>query len=88
MSVLVLPILVPLSTAAILMLAPKRPALQRWIALIGSVLLLVSAVLLSGSSWEILAYTAVIVSFVLVAWFARSRAAGHARRGARRDAPR
>lgn len=44
MSLLVLPILVPLSTAAILMLAPKRPALQRWIALAGSVLLLVSAI--------------------------------------------
>ena len=43
MSMLVLPILVPLSTAAVLMLAPKRPALQRWISLAGSVLLLVSA---------------------------------------------
>ena len=28
---LVLPILVPLSTAAVLMLAPKRPAPQRWL---------------------------------------------------------
>jgi multicomponent Na+:H+ antiporter subunit D len=37
---LVLPILVPLSTAAILFLAPKRPLLQRWIALTGSILLL------------------------------------------------
>jgi multicomponent Na+:H+ antiporter subunit D len=37
---LVLPILVPLSTAAILLLAPKRPRLQRWIALTGSILLL------------------------------------------------
>ena len=42
---LVLPILVPLSTAAVLMLAPKRPAPQRWISLTGSVLLLASAVL-------------------------------------------
>ena len=31
MRALVLPILVPLSTAAILLLAPKRPILQRWI---------------------------------------------------------
>ena len=46
MSVLVLPILVPLSTAAVLMLAPKRPALQRWISLTASVLLLACAVLL------------------------------------------
>jgi multicomponent Na+:H+ antiporter subunit D len=43
---LALPILVPLSTAAILMLAPMRPPLQRWIALTGSVLLLASAILL------------------------------------------
>ena len=42
---LVLPILVPLSTAAVLMLAPKRPAPQRWISLTGSVLLLASALL-------------------------------------------
>ena len=45
MRALVLPILVPLSTAAVLMLAPKRPAPQRWISLTGSVLLLASAVL-------------------------------------------
>ena len=44
MRALVLPILVPLSTAAILLLAPKRPLLQRWIALVGSILLLGSAV--------------------------------------------
>ena len=44
MRALVLPILVPLSTAAILLLAPKRPLLQRWIALTGSILLLGSAV--------------------------------------------
>ena len=40
MKMLVLPILVPLSTAAVLMLAPKRPAPQRSISLIGSILLL------------------------------------------------
>ena len=40
MRALVLPILVPLSTAAILLLAPKRPLLQRCIALAGSILLL------------------------------------------------
>ena len=45
MKTLVLPILVPLSTAAVLMLAPKRPAPQRWMSLIGSVSLLVTAVL-------------------------------------------
>ena len=44
MKVLVLPILVPLSTAAILLLAPTRPLLQRWIALAGSILLLASTV--------------------------------------------
>lgn len=42
---LVLPILMPMGTAAVLMLAPKRPLLQRWIALTGSVLLLISALL-------------------------------------------
>jgi multicomponent Na+:H+ antiporter subunit D len=41
---LVLPILLPLGTAAVLMLAPKRPAPQRWISLGGSLLLLASAV--------------------------------------------
>ena len=46
MRTLVLPILVPLTTAAVLMLAPKRPAPQRWISLAGSVLLLASVVLL------------------------------------------
>src|SRR3954454_15721848 len=45
MRTLVLPILVPFSTAALLMLAPKRPGPQRWISLAGSVLLLVSTVL-------------------------------------------
>jgi multicomponent Na+:H+ antiporter subunit D len=43
---LVLPILVPLSTAAILLLAPNRRLLQRWIALTGSILLLISTVVL------------------------------------------
>ena len=46
MRALVLPILVPLGTAAILLLAPTRPLLQRWIALAGSIALLASAVLL------------------------------------------
>jgi multicomponent Na+:H+ antiporter subunit D len=41
---LVLPILVPLSAAAVLLLAPNRPLLQRWIALTGSIVLLVSTV--------------------------------------------
>ena len=45
MRTLVLPILVPLGTAAVLMLAPKRAAPQRWISLIGSILLLASALL-------------------------------------------
>jgi multicomponent Na+:H+ antiporter subunit D len=45
-SSLVLPIVVPLSTAAILLLAPKRPLLQRWIALAGSILFLCSAIVL------------------------------------------
>jgi multicomponent Na+:H+ antiporter subunit D len=44
MKSLVLPILVPLSTAAILMLSPKRPLLQRWIALIGTIVLLASGI--------------------------------------------
>jgi multicomponent Na+:H+ antiporter subunit D len=43
---LVLPILVPLCTAAVLMLAPARAAPQRWISLTGSVLLLASVVLI------------------------------------------
>ena len=44
MTGLVLPILVPLSTAAVLMLAPRRPDAQRWIAMAGSVLLLASTI--------------------------------------------
>jgi multicomponent Na+:H+ antiporter subunit D len=43
MRTLVLPIVVPLGTAAVLMLVPKRPAVQRWMALAGSILLLASA---------------------------------------------
>ncbi len=43
MRILVLPILVPLCTAVVLMLAPNRGLLQRWISLIGSCLLLASA---------------------------------------------
>ena len=45
MRLLVLPILVPFGTAAVLMLAPKRPVPQRWISFIGSVLLLASVLL-------------------------------------------
>ena len=41
-----LPILVPLSTAVILLLVPSRPLLQRWIALAGSIALLISGLLL------------------------------------------
>ena len=40
------PILVPLVTAAVLLLAPRRSQPQRWIACIGTVLLLASGVLL------------------------------------------
>jgi multicomponent Na+:H+ antiporter subunit D len=43
---LVLPILIPLGTAVVLLLLPKRALLQRWIALAGSTLLLASAVML------------------------------------------
>jgi multicomponent Na+:H+ antiporter subunit D len=45
MRTLVLPILVPFITVIILLLAPKRPPLQRSIALAGSIVLLFSAVL-------------------------------------------
>ena len=58
MRALVLPILVPLSTAALLLLAPKRPGPQRWISLTGSVLLLASALLVffrvNGSGIQVL----------------------------------
>lgn len=43
---LLAPILVPLFTAAVLLLAPRRPLPQRWIACIGSVLHLVCGVML------------------------------------------
>jgi multicomponent Na+:H+ antiporter subunit D len=43
MRMLVLPILIPLCTAVVLMLAPNRGLLQRWISLIGSSCLLISA---------------------------------------------
>ena len=46
MKMLVLPILIPMCTAAVLLLAPKRPAPQRWIALAGAVLLLASTLAL------------------------------------------
>ncbi len=45
MRALVLPIVVPLGTTIVLLLAPQRPVLQRWIALVGSVLLLAGALL-------------------------------------------
>jgi multicomponent Na+:H+ antiporter subunit D len=45
MRILVLPILVPFSTAAVLMLAPRQAVLQRWIALVGSLLQLGSALM-------------------------------------------
>lgn len=46
MRALVLPILVPFATATILLLAPARPLLQRWIALLGSAVLLITAIVL------------------------------------------
>ena len=45
MSILALPILVPLGTAAVLMLAPKRPLLQRWISMTGAVCLLAATLM-------------------------------------------
>ena len=45
MRILALPILVPLGTAAVLMLAPKRPVLQRWISMAGAVGLLAAALM-------------------------------------------
>jgi multicomponent Na+:H+ antiporter subunit D len=44
MNALVLPIVVPLSTAALMLLAPRRPVLQRWIGLLGATVLLASTV--------------------------------------------
>ena len=45
MRALVLPIVVPFSTAIFLLLAPRRAVLQRSIALVGSIALLISAIL-------------------------------------------
>jgi multicomponent Na+:H+ antiporter subunit D len=44
MRALVLPIIVPMFTAAIMLLAPRRPALQRWIGLAGALAQLARAV--------------------------------------------
>jgi multicomponent Na+:H+ antiporter subunit D len=44
MNTLALPIVVPMSTAAIMLLARRRPLLQRWIGLGGAMVLLASAV--------------------------------------------
>jgi multicomponent Na+:H+ antiporter subunit D len=46
MNALVLPIATPLLTAAILLLAPRKPKLQRWISFIGSLGMAASAVFL------------------------------------------
>ncbi len=45
MNVLVLPIALPLFTAAVLLLAPSRPLLQRWISFAGACALAIAAVL-------------------------------------------
>ena len=62
MSTLVLPILVPLATAAVLMLAAKRPGPQRWIAMTGTVLQLASAIAIfvrvNGSGVQVLQISA------------------------------
>jgi multicomponent Na+:H+ antiporter subunit D len=59
---LVLPILVPFSTAALLMLAPRTPLAQRWIALAGAILQLASAIAIfvrvSGSGVQVLQISA------------------------------
>ena len=44
MNTLVLPIVVPMTTAAIMLLAPRRSGLQRWIGMAGAVALLASTV--------------------------------------------
>ena len=49
MNLLVLPILVPLMTAVIMLLAPRHPALQRWLAVAGSVASFASGVTLFSS---------------------------------------
>src|SRR4051794_19325496 len=45
MNVLVLPIVAPLLTATILLLAPRKPILQRWISFLGSLCMALSAAL-------------------------------------------
>ena len=44
MTALVLPIVVPMGTAAIMLLTARRPAFQRWIGLAGAIALLTSAI--------------------------------------------
>jgi multicomponent Na+:H+ antiporter subunit D len=44
MRALVLPILVPMAAAALMLLASRRPVLQRWIGLGGAIALLISAI--------------------------------------------
>jgi multicomponent Na+:H+ antiporter subunit D len=46
MNLLILPLAVPLLTAAVLLLAPRRPLLQRWISFTGSVALEIAAIAL------------------------------------------
>lgn len=46
MNLLVVPVVVPLFTAIVLLLAPKRPGLQRWIGFSGSIAMTASAVAL------------------------------------------
>jgi multicomponent Na+:H+ antiporter subunit D len=46
MSLIILPLVLPLFTAAVLLLAPRRPLLQRWISFVGSIALATAAVLL------------------------------------------
>lgn len=46
MKMLALPILIPMATAAVLMLLPRRADLQRWIGLAGSVAVLITAILI------------------------------------------
>lgn len=44
MNLLVLPVAAPMLTAAILLLAPKKPLVQRWISFVGSLILAILAV--------------------------------------------
>ena len=48
MTALVLPIIVPMGTAAIMLLTRKWPALQRWIGLAGAIALLASTAAVFG----------------------------------------